>query len=400
MKPFTTITTAFFLLLAALPSCKAPEPAAREMITIDVIPALNKYREFRLSEMVESIEYIKLETRPECLVSEATMVVGEKCIVLLNHRPSQVYLFDRNGKFLRPVGKVGKGPGEYSWPDWIDLNPDENRILVNDLETRKVLEYSLEGTLLTSLKLTNFSHKGPVYLNSETVVFVQAPLHDTTHYPRLVALNLKTGIQKPLIWFDYTYNSTPGAGYCYGNDFFRTDDGVLFKDALCDTVYKISPEVTVKPFEVLKAFPIRAQYYCMTEEELDLYSDVSVDLCYPPFTFLIGNNRDRFHMVHNSLTGEAYALPKLTKCKFSDTYEYGIINDMDGSKPLWFFGNGTIREQAITNLMQMVDLKELIQTDCFNQAALKTEKYRDQLRKLVEESSEMDNPIIRIMHLK
>lgn len=369
------------------------------MVTLDIIPALNHYREFRLSEMVESIEYVKLETRPECLISSASRVIGEKYILLLNSQPPQVLLFDRSGKFIRLIGKIGKGPGEYTYPIRIDLSPDEDRIIVYDMVQRRLLEYSLDGNVLSTPKTPGGVAEGPYYLDQDYIAFMQSPWTDSLHYPRVVAMNLRTGEQKPLWFINYKQNPTEVSGVYLKNDFYRTDEGIIFKDALCDTIYRLLPDFSVKPVYSLKSFANKPMYYHISDQEFDALGDVSLSCFTPQFLFFIGDYKERFHLIYNSTRTEVFRLPKVKKCLGEDDYSYGIVNDLDGTGPFWFW-SGNIRNNTTSNQFQIVDLKELIKTDCFTKADLKTNWYRDQLKKLVEESSENDNPILRIMHLQ
>lgn len=70
MKPiftFLTFLTFFTLFTLSLlfTSCKNSVPPQTNLVTLDILPALTNYKEFRLSQLVDSIEYVKLETRPE-----------------------------------------------------------------------------------------------------------------------------------------------------------------------------------------------------------------------------------------------------------------------------------------------------------------------------------------------
>ncbi|MFA5816299.1 MAG: 6-bladed beta-propeller [Bacteroidales bacterium] len=402
MKPITTtttITTFLTILLLLLTSCQTSKKPQTDLITIDIIPALNNFKEFRLSELVDSIEYVKLETKPECLISSASRVIGKKYILLLNGQPPQVLLFDRSGKFLRLIGKIGKGPGEYTFPLRIDISPDEDRIIVFDFVQKLFLEYSMDGSFISSYKAPFGMEEGPYYLDQHYIVFMQSPLSDSLHYPRVIAMNLETGEQKALYFFNYKRNPNQGSGVYLKNDFYRTDEGIVFKDALCDTIYRLLPDFSVKPIYSLNSFTNKAIYYSMTEQVIDAVSRVALACFTPQFLFLLGNDKERFHLVYNSATKETFRLPEIKECRGDNDYSYGIVNDLDGTGPFWFW-NGNIRNSITSNQFQIVDLKELIKTDCFTKADLKTNQYRDQLKKLVEESSENDNPIIRIMHLR
>ncbi len=398
MKPILTFLTLFTLSLVFF-SCTPSGKADNGLVTIDVKVALKTEKEFRLSEMVESIEYVKLETRPECLVSNASRVIGKKYIVLLNSEPPQILLFDRTGKFIRPIGKVGKGPGEYTYPNHIDFSPDEERILVHDVRQRLFMEFSVDGNPVSTSEAPRITDQGPYYIDQEHIVYMEHPLFDTVNYAQVVAMNLLTGVKTPLRYNRFKRNSDPGAGYCFGNNFFRTDEGIVFKDALCDTIYQIDQDLSVKPLYYLNAFASKPEYYCMTETEIDAYSSVSLSCAIPGYLFLIGGNPERFHLVLDIGRNELFRLEAVTRCTGENEYKFGLINDLDGTKPFWFWG-GNIRNKNTSNLLQIIDLKETIKTDCFLKADLKTNQYRDQLKKLVDESTENDNPIIRIMRLR
>ena len=197
MKPILTLLSflAFLTLSLVFNSCQKANKPQAGLVTLDIIPALKNEKEFRLSELVDSIEYVKLETRPECLISNGPNVIGKKYILVLNGRPSQVLLFDRTGKFLRPIGKVGKGPGEYTYPESADLSPDENRIIVSDVAQKLFLEYSADGSLVASHKSPPGVEAGPYYIDQVSIAFMKTPFSDSMNYPHVVVMNLSTGEQ-------------------------------------------------------------------------------------------------------------------------------------------------------------------------------------------------------------
>lgn len=99
-----------------------------EFIHLKIIPALTQKKELKLSELVDHIEYVQLESRRECMVAGGWVVVGEKYIVICTgvRFGEVVLLFNRQGKFIRKIGQKGQGPGEYEMPTQIDLSPNED----------------------------------------------------------------------------------------------------------------------------------------------------------------------------------------------------------------------------------------------------------------------------------
>ena len=66
-----------------------------------------------------------------------------------------LFLFNKQGKFIKMIGRQGKGPGEYIDPDDISIDRENKKIYVLDSQTQNVLKYSGNGTFESSFKLEN-----------------------------------------------------------------------------------------------------------------------------------------------------------------------------------------------------------------------------------------------------
>ena len=75
-----------------------------------------------LSDIVEDVEYVKLETADNGLVGAMNRgYVSDSAIFYTSSGnttpPPHIFMFDRfTGKFIRTIGKSGQGPGEMHWP--------------------------------------------------------------------------------------------------------------------------------------------------------------------------------------------------------------------------------------------------------------------------------------------
>ena len=118
--------------------------------TVDVRSAMEKESPFSMKEDVESIEYIPLETNDSCLISNTiSLTADDDYIFLYNGKTKQVFQFNRKGKFIRQIGRVGEGPGEYA-PYSISefsLNSVQQEIYLSR-RNLPALVYAYDGTFL------------------------------------------------------------------------------------------------------------------------------------------------------------------------------------------------------------------------------------------------------------
>ena len=102
-----------FIFVSLLLSCSGKQQQQQEVVAqpvdniIRLADAIDNQREVNLSEVVDSITYIPLETVQECLIRNTAW---------FNYSPPYIIcsrgVFDLNGKFVRTIGRIGQGPGE------------------------------------------------------------------------------------------------------------------------------------------------------------------------------------------------------------------------------------------------------------------------------------------------
>lgn len=109
---------------------------------IDLENGINNINSIPLSTIGSKLEYIPLETDPECLIKTITNVsVTDSYIFVSGY--DRLLLFDINGNFIRQIGSTGRGPGEY--PNVGNFIVDNNQREIYILSSRIVLVYDFEG---------------------------------------------------------------------------------------------------------------------------------------------------------------------------------------------------------------------------------------------------------------
>ena len=99
-----------------------------------------------LSEITKSLDVVKLELTDSSLISRPRRVIcTEKNILVVELK--SIMLFDKTGKFIRQIGSIGQGPGEFTgiWDATIDAKNGHIYVIARSL---KRICYDFEGNLL------------------------------------------------------------------------------------------------------------------------------------------------------------------------------------------------------------------------------------------------------------
>lgn len=105
-------------------------------------------QEIKVSEIFSSIDVIKLQTPKESLLTYPAEfeIVDDNIIIFDGTR--KVYIYKTTGEFVRQIGRVGKGPGEYI--QLADVFVDRKNHLIEILEDlrRKIFIYDFNGNFI------------------------------------------------------------------------------------------------------------------------------------------------------------------------------------------------------------------------------------------------------------
>ena len=137
-----------FILILFFVSCQEQESS---LLTIPVTP--KELIDIPLSAITDKLEKIELETTEECLISRVDQVFcNDKYIITVG--PKNIFLFDKKGKFISPIGRIGNGPGEFPHIYKTGMDWKKNELYV--VCPGKIICFNLDG-MVTKEKKVDFS---------------------------------------------------------------------------------------------------------------------------------------------------------------------------------------------------------------------------------------------------
>ncbi len=147
----------------------------RELYVCDYFKVKDIPVTLKLSDMVESLEVIKLENDTNAMIGYSNVYLSENYMLLRPDWKSPIKLFNRQGKYLNDIGVVGRGPGEYT--SVYDMQIDEKRGMVYLLPwTNNVLYgYDLKGNFQSAVRLAGRLPKGKFKVQDSLLTVVALP---------------------------------------------------------------------------------------------------------------------------------------------------------------------------------------------------------------------------------
>lgn len=137
----SSILTIFLLVIPLLSQAQN-----QGMITINAKDAIKNKVSGQASDIVRSVEYVKLETTSESVFKSGGVTLTDNYIFITDGSQPTILKFDRRGKFICKIGKFGRGPGEYLYDLLrVNISPDQSKLIVYCRRNDKLYQYSTEG---------------------------------------------------------------------------------------------------------------------------------------------------------------------------------------------------------------------------------------------------------------
>jgi hypothetical protein len=162
--------SSFILIL--LVSCKKQKAEWKGTIEeVNGVTVVRNPKEPMYEENVFSLEEELIigerEGHEEYMFSSVTSLAvnDDENIYAMDIRQKNIRVFDKNGKYLRTIGRKGQGPGEMEMPTRIQIT-SLNELMVYDVRTRSLSFFSLDGEFLRRTLLTKMLRPARLTMDS------------------------------------------------------------------------------------------------------------------------------------------------------------------------------------------------------------------------------------------
>ena len=314
---------------------KQPTPEVQYPIKIDFENHFKKLQEIKLSEVATKIEYVKLENSTKCFVSRPKSIhVTDSFIFVAQYR--SILQFDRQGKFIRKISKMGRGPKEYAHVFAACIHSDKKRVYVNAGEAHKIQVYDFDGKHIAKYKYfsnTDFEILDTLQVVSEiTNPYGQEAL-------KLLVTNQKMDTLSQLInTVKFPHQArTFGMFGDFRKPFYRWDGHLNFTPQYGDTVFCIKSLESIKPKYIINKGKYKLPIDCRLEiiqdfRKFKLKADKYIQTVvheikdYVLMIYQKSNYEGGIKLaVYDKRSGEIFSVGN------ADLKKYGFTDDIDGS---------------------------------------------------------------------
>lgn len=140
----------FFLIILIVSSCKKKD----DSIIINLEQNSDK---FNYTQISKKVDYIKLDIKDDCLLTDIKKILFDNdTLIIQDTKHEGIFIFTRNGNFVKQINYIGQGPSEYHNDDAIAIDSTLNQIYIYDMMNFKINKYTYNGKFIASQKIDFF----------------------------------------------------------------------------------------------------------------------------------------------------------------------------------------------------------------------------------------------------
>jgi hypothetical protein len=380
------IPVLYLLLAFIMTSCSQHESAdIKSVEIINLKEAFANRKSITINDISINFEYVRLETKDECLTGTRLAVYSSDQYLIAIDR-KKILLFDRkDGKFIREIGHMGNGPGEYSRT--YNVMPfNEGKNIVYAGRNKKRYGYTLDGQLKDTLSIPELvSEIGNI---DDNIFAAFKPDYQGGEKSKIIIFNHKDSLLKTFPNYLSAPKTLSVFAWNPNSWFYKLNKQLYFYQLFNDTLFHIKAN-SITPGYVFNMGPYSPPYEMKTSPkfEPDKYFVMKTIQESSKYLFCSFNfNKKNYTAIFDK--------DKRTTVvnDYSPESGHGFINNINNFVPLEF---SSINEKD--ELICTMDAFKI--TQWFEANPEKVKQLPDYLKTLMD-IKETNNPVIIIAKLK
>lgn len=365
---------------------------AENIRVIDIVGNLNNTEDIKLSDIADEVSYIPLETKAECLLTEGYNIISSSEFFFISDGDKPLFVFDLEGRFVRKIGSIGNGPGEFSECIQFHLDEQKREVYIFN-QNREFCRYTWEGDYLGTTKLPyrSFLYYG---LNQKEFLFYHIIQNnrDSLYFRMYLTdneFNFKGAFSQEKE-FEPAYGS-------FGAKVWDYQDQNLIQIELCDTIYRIDGSNLVPGFFLDFGKERISSDFFNNSESQDYNSNNYIT--YYSITSINNIWTINFHYQEKTRLGIINPIDRqVVFAAEIDTTRDGLINDLDGGPG--YFPFRKFQDDRWLVSIPAFEFQNWFINEDFNDQKILDPEANARLKIMAGQIKENDNPVIMIIKPK
>lgn len=408
MKFSLTLIVLLFLFGCRNKTAPVASTASDSPQIIDIARDFKNIKEFRVSEIADDIEYIKLEKTPESLIGGGipTWYITEEFIfVAAQHRLLQFY---RDGRFIKQIGKSGRGPGEFQVPLGIMLDDSNDTLCIITNYSNQLLKFDvnsgeyLSGSPVSKYLGSAMFSSGFHIIGKDTFAAFSHPL--AQFQPDYVLLEIFDGngnILKQIKSSLFSFKDEENIQRVNqaSNQIWRFNNEFRLYEGLNDTIYNLNDNLQLEPAYIFNLGKYKGTFEEMTTK---YYNEL------PNYIQINGIWETQNALFLNFIYNGKFCKGQFNKSegKFywqdvpGDQKSGVMLNDLDGGLSFWPNISVDHSENERVFCIDAINLKQQLTNEYLERSEAKFPEKKEQLKNFMQDLSIDDNPVLMLVKLK
>jgi hypothetical protein len=347
-----------------------------------------------ISEIASEIEYIPLETNENTLIRSIDKVIIHENNIYVQDDHSQVMCFNKAGKLMYKLNKVGRGPEEYVSLYDFDISSD-NKILAV-LALNKIIIFINTGTEFKFQKNINLKRPEPELLSlvpeSNNILLSFTPMKGSEPSMNvLINLNGDTLCFKPNCYQYKGPDKFSDWSMLYEVLQYKFENSLCFKEEFSDTVFffnkaseKYMPRLVFDSHGKGTKPRIRYDWDYARSYSGEIFWVYTIIEVPRYIIYSYEHVPERHRIVYDKITEKKYSID------MKNGLEENIIGGPDFDPVYCSAGK-------LISWIDAVTLKQYINSKAFADASARNPEKKEQLKKLADSLKETDNPVLVVV---